>query len=60
MYVQYRGDNMFHVEHFTDLQECSTREPFTVWVVGPDGVQNRQPKISNLQFLSVFPVFSVY
>ena len=56
MYVQYRGDNMFHVEHFTDLQECSTREPFTVWVVG----QHRQSKIVNLQFLSVFPVFSVY
>ena len=60
MYVQYSNDNMFHVEHFTDLQECSTREPFTVWVVEPDGVQNRQSKIGNLQFLSVLPVFSVY
>ncbi|PYX77131.1 MAG: hypothetical protein DMG72_02740, partial [Acidobacteria bacterium] len=49
LYVQYRGDNMFHVEHFTDLQECSTREPFTVWVVGPDGsnIVNRKSSIFN-------------
>jgi len=59
MYVQYSSDNMFHVKHCADLPECST------WNLSPFGlsdgrIQNRQSKISNRQFLSVFPVFSVY